>query len=516
MKGLTESGKQKACGAAFLLIGIGFLITRLFRLDCLPLGLHVDEAGMAYDAWSLANYGVDRWLKSWPVYLDNYGAGQSSLYAFICAVLFKCFGYNIWLVRLPVVVFSALTLIFGVKLSRRIFSDDIFSAVLTAGLITFCPYMVMQSRFGLDCNLMLGASTVFLYFFVTALETGRTWRYVVGGIAGGIMLYTYALSYIILPLFLLLSLLYLLVVKGLSFKKWVCMACPMAVLALPLILVQIVNLFDLEEFTIGFFTITNIKYYRASSIGRFNLSYFITALKSVFIGDNYLYESIPGICNLYALTIPLFLAGIADAFAGLVKSLKKKEISFIAFPLFWFLAVLFFEAHIKPCTYTMNSIFCAVILLSVGGVYAIKKHAGRVYPLIAAAICLIYAVCALRFTGFYFFKYTDATFKLAYFGCTFAEAVDVIENNDVLKNKRTFVSEVGIYYALSSKISPYDFDLAGDECIEWNNYWFGSLQEISDDCNYIVCGRFEEYCDELRSAGFIEEKYDNYSLFYKE
>jgi hypothetical protein len=105
---------------------------------------------------------------------------------------------------------------------------------------------------------------------------------------------------------------------------------------------------------------------------------------------------------------------------------------------------------------------------------------------------------------------------LGYFGNTFDEAVELIESNDVLKNKLTFVSEVGIFYALSSKISPYDFDLGGDECTRWNNYWFGSLQEISDDNNYIVYGHFEEYCDELRQAGFTEAKYDNYSLFYKE
>lgn len=515
MKKWTENGKG-ICYIAFALIGISFLITRLWRLDCLPLGLHIDEAGMAYDAWSLANYGVDRWLKSWPVYLDNYGAGQSSLYAFLCAGLFKCFGYNVWLIRLPAVIFSALTLIFGTKLAIRIFPGERFMPVLAAALITFCPYMVMQSRFGLDCNLMLGASTVFLYCFVTAVETGCTWRYIAGGAAGGILLYTYALSYIILPLFLLLSLIYVIAVKKFSLKKWFFMACPMALLAMPLILVQMVNLFRLEEFRIGFLSITRIKYYRASSIGTFNLSYFVKALKSVFVGDEYLYESIPGIWNLYALTIPLFLVGIIDAFVKLVQNLRKKETGLMVFPLFWFCAVLFFESHIEPCTYTMNSIFFVTILLAVRGVYVIKMKVNKIYPAAVTAICLVYVVCALRFGGFYFLKYTEATFKLPYFGCTFTEAVDLIENNDNLKNKLTYVSEVGIYYALSSKISPYDFDIAGDECIHWNNYWFGSLQEISDDCNYIVCGRFEEYCEELRNSGFSEERYDTYSVFYKE
>ena len=56
-----------------VLLIIGFLFTRLFLLNEVLYGLHVDEAGMAYDAFSLANWGVDRYLNSYPVYLINYG-----------------------------------------------------------------------------------------------------------------------------------------------------------------------------------------------------------------------------------------------------------------------------------------------------------------------------------------------------------------------------------------------------------------------------------------------------------
>lgn len=32
-----------------------------YKLGSIPLGLHVDEAGMAYDVFCLANYSVDRY-----------------------------------------------------------------------------------------------------------------------------------------------------------------------------------------------------------------------------------------------------------------------------------------------------------------------------------------------------------------------------------------------------------------------------------------------------------------------
>lgn len=63
-----------------------FIVTRLWQLTSLPLGIHIDEAGMSYDAWCLAQWGVDRHLKSWPVYMMNFSMGQSSLYAFVCIV----------------------------------------------------------------------------------------------------------------------------------------------------------------------------------------------------------------------------------------------------------------------------------------------------------------------------------------------------------------------------------------------------------------------------------------------
>ena len=92
---------------------IGFLFTRLFLLNDVPYGLHVDEAGMAYDAYSLAHFGVDRYLNSYPIYLINFGGGQSALYAYSVAFLLKFFDYSTFIIRLPGVILSTLTFIIG-------------------------------------------------------------------------------------------------------------------------------------------------------------------------------------------------------------------------------------------------------------------------------------------------------------------------------------------------------------------------------------------------------------------
>lgn len=176
-------------------------------------------------------------------------------------------------------------------------------------LILICPYFILAGRFGLDCNLMLGMSTVFLYFFLRASENGKYKNYVVAGIMGGLILYTYTLTYIILPLFLMMSLLYCVRVRKMEWKKWLVMAVSMGFLAAPLIAVQIVNMFDLSEMTWGIFTITKMADYRASEISRFQPIYLIQAWNSIFEGDSLVYNSIPGIPNLYGKTSILFVLG---------------------------------------------------------------------------------------------------------------------------------------------------------------------------------------------------------------
>ena len=96
-------------GVLYLLLFALALFVRVYKLGILPYGLHVDEAGMAYDAWSLANWGLDRYYKFYPVYFLNYGSGQSVLYGYCCALLMKFFKPGMVLYRIPAVVFGMLT-----------------------------------------------------------------------------------------------------------------------------------------------------------------------------------------------------------------------------------------------------------------------------------------------------------------------------------------------------------------------------------------------------------------------
>ena len=74
----------------YFILGLMFLCTillRVYKLAQLPDILHIDEAGLGYNAWCLAHYGTDRYLNVHPFYAQNFEGGQSPLYTYMLVLL---------------------------------------------------------------------------------------------------------------------------------------------------------------------------------------------------------------------------------------------------------------------------------------------------------------------------------------------------------------------------------------------------------------------------------------------
>mgnify|MGYP001040558241 CR=1 FL=1 len=503
---------------SYLCIGALFAVTRLWQLAVLPLGLHIDEVSMAYSAWCLAEYGVDWHLKSWPVYFINFGGGQNALYIYCCAILFKAFGFHYFLIRLPAVLFSLVNLVFGIKLVRRIAPENPWMPVFAGVIATVCPYFIMAARFGLESGLMLGVSTLFLYCFVGAVQSGRIRYYAAAGFAGGLLLYTYAPTYIILPLFLLLSLAYVVRVRKFSLAGWAAMAVPMFFLAVPLILEQMVNAFDWPEMHIGPFTVTKLLFYRASEIGAITADKFVTALRSTFIGDSLNYNSIAGIPNLYGVSIVLFIIGLAVSLWNMVWSVKRGNFSAGTFVLIWFAAVFFFECHIYSNVNKINGIFMAYAIIAAEGL-KLLDNLKRLRRWAYCGMFALYMAAFARFGTYYFGgDYTAENFPLAFFNMVVSDGVRFIEENEQIQGQGTWISEKDMYFALSILRSPYELRMFEDHEEDgfYSYYHCGGLPAVTEGYNYIVRDGFDEYCQELRAKGYLEIDYVGYSLFYQD
>lgn len=499
------------------LIGTIFAITRLWRLSTIPSGFHVDEASMAYSAWCLSQYGVDRYLCSWPVYLMNFGGGQSVLYAYLLAGLFKIFGFHYILIRIPSVIFSLFNLIFGMGIIRMIYPEHKYAPYISGILIAICPYFIMAGRLGLDCNLMLGCSTIFLYCFLKAITSEKKRWYFAAGVSGGILLYSYALSYVMLPVFLLSAFVYTIVVRRFSFPKWLLMAVPMGILAFPLILEQIVNIFDLEPFQLGIFTITKMEHNRASEFTLFRLEYLKAAIQNLFVGDTLPYNSIPGFPNLYWLSVPLALAGLIGAFRTFLSSVRRRTLSPVSLLLFWFLIVFLVICHVIPGIGRMNGIFFTYVFLVTEGILLLKKLKKPAAQFVSVTIAVLFLFGFTRFFSYYYTgKYTADTYPLPYFDVCVTEAVDFIEANPQYGPKGAQMAEVPVFLGLSMLRPPAELRLFDQDLYVLDYYHCSNLGLIEDGYYYIVRSNFKEYAEQLRAEGFTEIAYTGYSLFYRE
>lgn len=153
-----KCGKKKAIKAEGIIYGLIFLLAlflRVYRLNDLPYGIHMDEAGMGYDAYSLANWGLDRYYKFYPVYFINFGGGQSVLYGYSCAFLLKFFKLSVTLLRTPAVISGMMTWLFGNIVDKK----KILEEELELPALCFWPFAVLHP----DLQIRDGLLLVFWY-----------------------------------------------------------------------------------------------------------------------------------------------------------------------------------------------------------------------------------------------------------------------------------------------------------------------------------------------------------------
>ena len=491
----------------------------------------MDEAGMAYDAWCLANYGVDRYLKPFPVYLTNYGGGQSAMYAWLAAGLIALTDSASALVlRLPAAAFGLLTVVFGALIVREIMGKEHPWAWLVFGLFCLaCPYFTMASRFGLDCNLMLGMSTVFLYALIRAVKGGRPLWYALAGAAGGLTLYTYALSYLTAVLFVLFLLVWLVRMRRLRWRNAVAAAVPLALIAWPLVAVQVINLFDLPEVTLfGTFTLTKLSDYRAYEL---SFSHFFENLGNIFrvmlSYDNFNFNSNRRFWTLYPISIPFVLIGAARLVLCAVRSFRRRAFDAAVPVLAWALFVILGcavvgsgEERIEPNIYRTNGAMFALAACAVAGFYtAAGWLRGKWKRVGAAALAAAYAGWAFGFFAWYFTRQG----RLTGFMNVPEQAVAYVEGSEELRGRPVYALNYDAVMLLAMRASPYDYNLPEHAPGEpYRNYvfQFAFEQPYDPDAVYMADSLYFSYnpdvAQALMEAGMAPVEIDGTTIYFAE
>ena len=511
--------------ASILLI----VLMHTILLDKIPRGLNADEVGSAFDAYSLGHFGVDRWIKSWPVYFMNYKDGQNALYAYLLVPIFLLFGTSIYAVRSVIAISALVMAIFGAKTVSLFYEDKKLEPVFLF-LYAVMPVFTITLRFGLESHLMMGVGSIVIYTLVRAVKKGTVGSYILFGFFSGLILYTYAIAYIVIPIFLLLSLVYLIIKKNINIKKFIATAIPLALLAFPLILEQAVNRYDLPEMQLGPFTVTRMNDYRIGEL--MTEGFFNKILHSIFstvLFDDLAYNSIPKFGNFYYISVPFIIIGIGYCFYSLIKSLKKDaKISLFAFPLFYWAAYTLFSGFMlnKP-GYTnitrMNGILSSLILFVFIGIKTvidlIKKEKVRKAAITVTGLC--YAALFILFARFYFTAFDQFAYpyKWLFFEPYDDEIFEFLDDpaNGYTEND-VFLPWLYTYYLWAQKPDPRNLDLFdsienGSDIYRIGRYRMDSGVDLSSEYVIYKYGYTQESIALFRGLHFNEYETEHFIIF---
>lgn len=518
--------KKKAYYLFLTGIMLFVVFLRVFQLDQIPLSMHIDEAGLGLNAWSVANYGTDRYGNVLPVCPINFYGEQSAFYTYFCAVLIKVFGLSIYTLRMPAVIMGVLAVWFGALIFKEKWGEK--GQIIGLVLMGIFPYFIMNSRFALDCNAMLGMITIALYALTRLMnkvkENPREKYYVqfaLTGVLFGLVLYTYIIAALVIVVFCVLFGCYYLFChkenRKLCFLQLTVMAIPMIVMVIPLCLVVCVNYFGLEPIETSFMSVPKLAVNRTEEVA-FSFSALPSKIKGLIhtLTTDGKYGSSDNYWTLYRFSVPfVILGGILSVYDG-IKGLKNKEWTIEAGMLFLIIAESIMFLLCGLYNYHINGIFIALAFLCLKGIWEvygfIKKHSLKY--LYAGILTGVYLLSFIGFATEYFGTDETRTYQV-YDGA--GEAVELLGAEQ--KAKQIYIlDEVGEFYFLTNPIPPSEFAQSCDELgyiKEYGNMRFDEPEILEEESVYVCQKGSRRYDRFVLEHGYSVKETKHYYVFYK-
>lgn len=508
----------------FSMISIAALLLRTYHLGLIPFGINCDEAGSAYDAFCIGNYGTDRYCYPFPIYFVNYAVGQNALYTYLLVPFIRLFGNSVTVYRIPAVIGGMMTFVFGAQLSRKAYGKR-FSLV-TALLIAICPYFIMSSRRGYESMLLLSFSTMSIFLLYYAVSRIKCRYFVLAGISFGLCLYCYSLSWVIIPSFLVIILIYLIYLKKITIKQILAFIIPLFILALPLLTFVYVNSFGKESIITSYFSIIKLPCYRS---GEFGLQYykdFFNRIKTLLTCDALHFFSFKECGSLYMFSIPFILLGFVTTTIRCINSIRKKIYDVMVFIYAFFIASLIIvlileEINIGRC----NEIYlCFVFFLTAGIQFVIQEIPFK--KIVSILFCSVYLFNIFLFSNYYLTGDYKEDYPVTWFDFDYTlDFYEYLHDNNVTCNVYFDDFNVTTYCVamLEYEIGPYDYmSYDNNELSDYCNYdnlrfYLPSYTAIDPDAIYVIMRynyNYQAYVDAFSSYNMEQLEHGYYTIFY--
>lgn len=503
----------------FLILLIGILI-RIVGISKMPNALNCDEASAGYEAFSILNYGIDRNGNFLPVFLVAWGSGQNALLTYLMIPFIKIFGLNVFAIRLPMVIISCISILCMYLLLRRISNKKL--AFIGLAFFVICPWHIMKSRWGLESNLFPDLILIFVYLLVKSLEDENKILYYLSFIIAGVSAYAYGTSYFFLPIFLIPLLFILMKKQKINLIQALISLLIVGIVSFPIILMVIINTFDLQQINLPFMTIPKLEVNRfevvtsifSASFLSNSISNFIESFKVIITQtDGLPWNSILPFGTIYIFSIIFTIIGIKESFSKSEKSNIKYTYIFNS----WFITCILLTFICEPNINRLNIIMFPIIYYTIVGIYIVikelEKYNGKIYTII---ILIVYLLSFILFINSYFMQ--DYS-KYSTFENGFEEAIQYLEEVDdrtiYVTNK---IKESYIYTLFYTKYDTRKFiDTVQykDKYVEFRkvlsfgNYIFTDIEELNNSNNNIYVIRNKDK-DKYNLDGFKTTDFKKY------
>ena len=395
--------------AVLLLLAVGAAL-RLYNLGGIPPAFFKDEATAAYDAWALLNFGTDRNGFSWPAHLASWGSGQNALYSYLAIPFIALGGLTEGVARLPMALAGVLSLFLIWKIGIR--AENPGFALLLLLLLALSSWHLIATRWALESNL-LPAVLLLSVYFLSRPDVGRFRIQAAAVFFLALSVYAYGTAYFLAPLLLGLTLLWLALNRRADWRRLLALSALAFVVALPIILLVVVNFFDLDTIEIFGVTIPRYsgpaRYEGVSFLFRQDGGAFLANLPNLAglllgRGDGIKWNMVDGYGALppFALLLSLPALGVI-----LYRAKVRRDYGLHLLMACWFSAALLTALLVAVNINRANALWLPAIYLIGFGIFWIGRGGGGRRRLLLYALLAAYIIYSGLFLYQYFGPHSD-------------------------------------------------------------------------------------------------------------
>lgn len=194
----------------FLLIGILILALglRIYKLEDVPPSISWDEAAVGYNAYTIANWGMDEYGRFLPLYFRSFGEGKNPVDIYLTALSTKLLDLSEFSTRLPAAVFGVLNVLLLYFLSKTLFKSRLIGLIASL-FLAISPYNLHFAHFNHEANIALFFFMSAILLFYLSLNKRKN-LIIPSGIAFILSFLSYSASKIVVPIILIvITILYL-------------------------------------------------------------------------------------------------------------------------------------------------------------------------------------------------------------------------------------------------------------------------------------------------------------------